>query len=136
MEVLKENVLEEAKKIYWEYIKKGLAEELPFKGAGMAYIRFAAEEPELFSYLFMTDRGQKATPHFLFENGINSSQVLSAFEKSSKITKEKAEKIFNHLSVYTYGLAILFAQKTEIYTLKEAEEMISHVFHALMNAED
>jgi methylthioribose-1-phosphate isomerase len=51
------------------------------------------------------------------------------------LEKEKAERIYNHLSVYTHGLAILFAQKTNIYTLNEAEEMIIHVFKALMKEE-
>jgi hypothetical protein len=71
----------------------------------------------------------------LFKNGINYENVLTALEKSWNLEKEKAERIYNHLSVYTHGLAILFAQKTNIYTLNEAEEMIIHVFKALMKEE-
>jgi len=135
MEDLKKGVFEEAKKLYSEYICKGLLEDLPFKAAGMKHIKFANDEPSLFVYLFMTDRGQKTIPHFLFKNGINYENVLTALEKSWNLGKEKAERIYNHLSVYTHGLAILFAQKTNIYTLNEAEEMISQVFKALMKEE-
>ncbi len=135
MEELKKGVLNAAKELYGEYVSAGLLEEAPFKGAGMKHIKFAKDEPELFVYLFMTDRGETAVPHFLFRNGINYENVLSALEKSWELEKEKAERIYNHISVYTHGLAILFAQKTNIYTLKEAEEMITHVFKALIKEE-
>ena len=135
MEELKKCVLDEAKKIYSEYILEGLSEDLPFKSAGMKHIKFAYDEPALFAYLFMTDRGEKTIPHFLFKNGINYENVLEALEKSWNLEKEKAEGIYNHISVYTHGLSILFAQKTKIYTLEEAENMISHVFKALMKEE-
>ncbi len=135
MEDLKKGVFDEAKKLYSEYISAGLSENLPFKAAGMKHIKFANDEPALFGYLFMTDRGEKTVPHFLFKNGINYEKVLASLEKSWNLEKEMAEKIYNHISVYTHGLAILFAQKTNIYTLEEAEEMISHVFKALMREE-
>ncbi len=135
MKDLKKSVLDEAKKLYSEYILRGLSENLPFKSAGMKHIEFANDEPELFMYLFMTDRGEKTSPHFLFKNGINYENVLESLEKSWNLEKEKAERVYNHISVYTHGLAILFAQKTNIYTLKEAEEMIIHVFKALIKEE-
>ncbi len=135
MEDLKKCVLEEARGLYSEYISKGLSEELSFKGAGMKHLEFANDEPALFVYLFMTNRGEKTVPHFLFRNGINYENVLAALEKSWNLEKEKAERIYNHISVYTHGLAILFALKTNIYSLEEAEEMITHVFKALIKEE-
>lgn len=135
MEEYKKSVLEAAKKLYSEYINEGLSDNVPFKSAGMKHIQFANDEPELFMYLFMTDRGEESVPHFLFRNGIGYENVLEALKKSWNLEKEKAEEIYNHISVYTHGLSVLFAQKTKIYTLEEAEKMISHVFKALIKEE-
>ena len=53
MEQLKTDVFMQAKRMYREYIERGLAGPIPFLGVGQQYLRFAREEPELYRLLFL-----------------------------------------------------------------------------------
>lgn len=63
MEEIQQTVIEAAKKLYSEYVEKGLSEEIPFKGVGMQYILFAIKESKLLQLLFMNE--QENAPDFL-----------------------------------------------------------------------
>lgn len=58
MEELKRAVIAAADALYQEYTQREIASERfpAYKASGMAYIRFAREERELFRLLFMRDR--------------------------------------------------------------------------------
>ena len=53
MEEAKEEVRIYAEKLCHNYLEKGVEASIPFFGFGMAYIRFAKEEPELYKMLFI-----------------------------------------------------------------------------------
>ena len=53
MEQLKTDVFIQAKRMYREYIERGLAGPIPFLGVGQQYLRFAREEPDLYRLLFL-----------------------------------------------------------------------------------
>ena len=55
-------VLQAAQQLYQRYLAEDMAagKYPPYKAGGMAYIRFAKEEKELFRLLFMRDRTQEA----------------------------------------------------------------------------
>ena len=53
LEEVRAAVVEEAGKIYGQYVERGLSMNPPFKGYGMETIRFAREEPNLFRLLFL-----------------------------------------------------------------------------------
>ena len=53
MEQLKADVYEQAKRVYREYIERGLAGPIPFLGIGQQYLQFAKKEPELYRLLFL-----------------------------------------------------------------------------------
>ena len=46
MEEVQEEVKKSAKSLYAKYVKKGLEQELAFKGVGTQYILFANQEPK------------------------------------------------------------------------------------------
>ena len=54
MAQVKEAVCEEGKRIFSEYVQRGLEQPIPFLGVGQQYIRFAKEEGELYKLLFLT----------------------------------------------------------------------------------
>ena len=56
LEEVRAAVVEEAGKIYGQYVERGLSMNPPFKGYGMETIRFAREEPNLFRLLFLRRR--------------------------------------------------------------------------------
>ena len=61
MEDVLNAVMEVADEVYQKYLKEDMAkgEYPPYKASGMAYIRFAKEEKELFKLLFMRDRSHE-----------------------------------------------------------------------------
>lgn len=76
----------------------------PYKSFGMAYIRFAKEEKELFKLLFMCDRnGKEMTPTLDF----NAS--IEMLMKANGITRERAKLM--HLEMWTcvHGIGTMLA---------------------------
>ncbi|MGN0172384.1 MAG: TetR/AcrR family transcriptional regulator [Acutalibacteraceae bacterium] len=133
MEQVKEAVIKFAKALYAEYIEEGLKETLPFKGVGMQYIQFAKDEPELFTLLFMSGTDTEGMTHFLPSFDDNSPAVLLSLKNFWGLTEDNAKKIYNHLSVYTHGFAVLFARKACIFTMEDISCMLTEVFTALLN---
>lgn len=125
-------VTEKARKLYRSYLEKGLAQTPPFKGAGLQYIAFAKEEPELFKLLFMGRDPHQEMTHFLPSYDENAPMVQKALETSWNLPQERAKSIYNHLSVYAHGLAVLFAQRQCVYTMEDASRMLSEAFMAFV----
>jgi hypothetical protein len=108
-----------------------MKKEMPFKRAGMAYIRFAKEEPKLFHLLFLQKSEGTPIRNYLQKNDPNYKNILSALMKSHNMSESEADELYSHISVYTYGFAMLFYQGAEIFTLEEAEHKLTEMFHIL-----
>ncbi len=127
-------IADKAKARYGAYLEVGLKEELPFRGAGVAYICFAKEEPKLFSLLFMGEENEETPSHY-FPADDNSDTILQMVMKNYGLSEEKAKRLFNHLSVYAHGLATLFARGRCVFTMDDVRNMLSEVFFALTREE-
>lgn len=106
MDELQEEVNVYAYQMYLNFIKKEVesGEYPPYKASGMAYVRFAKEETELFKLLFMCDRrGKELIPSPDF------TQSVEMIMKANGLTREKAELI--HLEMWTcvHGIATMLA---------------------------
>lgn len=132
MEEVIAEVKKAAKGIYNEYIREGLKEELPFKGVGKAYIRFAIEKPKLFQLLFMSETDRNTTMDALPVVDDNYDDILSSITKQYGIPKEDALSLYSHLWIYTHGIASLCATKTVKFSGTEISGMTTEVFIALM----
>jgi len=128
-------VADKAKALYNSYISEGLSGELPFKGAGLKYIQFAKDEPQLFRMLFMRDETGEPFSHYFPSEDENESDVRGALERSYHIGEDRAKKIYNHLSVYAHGIAVLYAQGRCIFTDEDVNAMLTEVFSALTKGE-
>ena len=121
MEELRYAVVTAAYEIYLSFLsKEAESEKYPkYKAFGMAYIRFAKEERELFKLLFMRDR-----------TGEDTSTSPEDFEESAKIIMaangisiEEARLI--HLETWScvHGIAVMLA--TSFLPLEE--DLISNI---------
>lgn len=133
MEDVERAVVESAKAIYRGYVEEGLREELPFRGVGGMYIRFASNEPKLFQLLFMSET-MKDTPLDSILPLLDESYdiILRSLMTSSSIDQESAEKLYRHLWVYTHGIACLSATKTCRFSQQETQHMMTQVFQSLI----
>lgn len=125
-------VTERAGALYNDYIKEGMKDSLPFKGVGMKYVQFAKDEPELFK-LLLSDLNHGGEPsHFLPSADENTPSVLNVIKKAYGIDEVGAARLYNHMSVYTHGLASLFASGSYVFTLDDVSEMLTEIFRAVI----
>lgn len=133
MEEVHQAVIEAAKKIYKEYIEKGIPENPAFRGVGEQYILFAINEPNLFKILFMTEN--ESVPVF---SGVlplideSYSEILLSIEEGYGLTEKEAEQLYRHLWVYTHGIATLCVTKMCRFTSDEISAMTTEVFLGLL----
>lgn len=104
MEALQEATVAAAYGVYLDFLKSEAesGKYPPYKAYGMAYIRFAKEEMELFRLLFMRERtetGTTSAPDF--------EASVQMIMQANGITKEKATLI--HLEVWccVHGIATM-----------------------------
>lgn len=131
-EVISEVILA-AKAHYKEYIDEGLSREVPFKGVGMQYIRFAKEEPQLFRLLFMT--GKTSIPEsfeMVMAVDDNYKQILRSVQESYHLTEDAAKRIYRHLWIYAHGIAVLFASGVGNFDEDEIDTLMTEIFTGLI----
>ena len=107
MEDLHAEIISEAERIYIEFTKKEMesGSYTAYKASGMAYIKFAKEEKQLFKFLFMRDRnGESGGEDSEFMN-----EIFGIVQDSTGLEMDKA-KLF-HLEMWTcvHGLATMIA---------------------------
>ena len=97
-----------------------------YKSFGMAYIRFAKEERELFKLLFMCDRqGRVLTPTIDFDESIE--MIMAA----NRITREKATLM--HLEMWTcvHGIATMLATSFLSFEWELISDILSDVYQGI-----
>ncbi|MCM1086599.1 MAG: hypothetical protein NC419_00465 [Muribaculaceae bacterium] len=133
MEEVQQATLTAARHVYREYIKKGLSENPAFKGVGTQYILFAINEPKLFQILFMSEQsGLPDIDNVLPIIDESYDEILASITTGYGMEKEKAERLYKHLWIYTHGIASLCATKMCRFTGDEISQMISEVFISLL----
>lgn len=133
MEEVQQAAIAAAKALYKEYIEKGLSETLAFKGVGTQYILFAVNEPKLFRLLFMSE--QSTIPDFgsvlpLIDQSY--AEILESIVQNYPISEAAAKRLYQHLWIYTHGIATLCATKMCRFTEKEISDLMTEVFTGLL----
>lgn len=108
MEEIRQGVEAKALRYFEEYIQsQALQAPLPYLGSGLAYLRFAKEETELFRLLFMRQR----TPEEQAQAGADAT-----FEFASRLiagnlgySMETAREFHRLSHVFVHGLAAMLA---------------------------
>lgn len=121
---------------YNKYIQEGLSQETAFKGVGAQYILFAVKEPKLFQLLFMREvQGQEQVPDFeqilpLIDH--NYDKILESIQKQYGLSYETSRRLYQHLWVYTHGIAVLCATKMCQFRGEEVNSLMTEVFKGLL----
>ena len=120
MEDVLSAVMKEAYELYQNYLKEDMASGKypPYKAAGMAYIRFAKEEKELFRLLFMRDRS-----HENIEDKEEKKPLLELIQQNLGISEKDAYLFHLEMWIYVHGMATMLATSY----LELDEEFISRV---------
>jgi AcrR family transcriptional regulator len=130
MEELAEAIRQEAYGIYLGFIKRETEQSNypSYKSMGMAYIRFAKEERELFKLLFMQDRtGKDTSPTLDFEEAV--AYIINA----SGLNREAAVRIHMELWSCVHGIAVMTATSFLSLEWEFISDMLSDVYVGVLS---
>ena len=97
-----------------------------YKAFGMAYIRFAKEERELFKLLFMRDRnGEDLTPPPDFDESVEMIM------KANGVTREIATLMHLEIWLSVHGIATMMVTSFLELDEKFVSRMLSDVYHGV-----
>jgi len=107
MKEVQDAIIQAANSIYQAYRKKEIesGKYVPYKASGMAYIRFAKEEKELFKLLFMRDRSNED----ILETPQEMDNLIEIICKQVKIEKDEAKLFYLEMWAFTHGIASMVA---------------------------
>lgn len=128
MEELEEFVRISAYECYLDFLRHDVEEgKYPeYKAFGMAYIRFAKEERELFKMLFMCDRnGKDLSPSEDFNSSVE--MIMSA----NSISREKAELMHLEMWALVHGIAAMSATSFLDLDTELISNMLSDVYQGV-----
>ena len=114
----KEHLLQKAKGLLTAEMEKGLEEDSPFLGIANHYVAFAAGEPKIYEWLFMSQEQGSETlrQQFLFfGEEMSHSKILPAIEEEFGVGEEDARSMARTLMFYAHGLASVYAKKARKY---------------------
>lgn len=134
MEEVQVEAVEAARTLYDSYIQNGLSQDsMRFKGIGRQYIFFAISEPRLFQLLFMREqRSMTDIAGMLPEIDANYSNILASIESEYGLERAEARRVYQHLWIYTYGIASLCVTKTCRFTEDEISCMMTEVCMSIL----
>ena len=107
MEELKLAVVAKADLLCEEYIQREVESgEFPaYKASGMAYIRFAKEEKELFKLLYMRDRSKETVPQEL----VLTNQMETIIHNTTGLDGDTKKQFHLEMWAFVHGIATMFA---------------------------
>ena len=133
MDEVHAEIVKAAKALYKEYVNEGLKQALAFKGVGAAYIKFSMMEPKLFQLLFMHEQKEPGNiEHTLMLIDESYEEILKSVQEPYALQKEEAKKLYQHLWVYTHGIATMCATGVCTFTGEEVQNLITEVFISLL----
>lgn len=126
MEALRLAVAAEADALYRQYAEQEIASgQFPaYKASGMAYIRFAKEEKELFKLLFMCDRSGEVLPDF-------EKSLLNTVQTYTGLSAEDARRFHLEMWVCVHGIATMIATDFLEWDAALISDTVSDIFFGL-----
>ncbi len=121
MEDLKTALEAKAKELFEGVLKVEDQPGNPLVNVCCAYARFAAEQPCLFTHLFMLNKDDPLYP-FMSEEARQA--LISREAEEIGLENKLAAKVFVQMTVYTHGLAAVRAAHKAEFTPERMEEMI------------
>jgi len=121
MDDLKTSLEQKAKETFENALKVEHLEGDPLVNIGAAYTRFAAEQPCLFTHLFMLN---KDDPLYPFMNEDARQDLVERKAAHAGMTFEQAKQVYVQMSIYIHGLAAVRAAHKATFSPEEMEQMI------------
>ena len=123
VEEIRQAVMDMAREIYNGYVEEGLNMVPPMKGFAVQYIRFAMEESNLYSMLFMNKREDFKYVDFIINEG-HYERIITAAKKDFSLNSEQAEFVYHNMWAYAHGIAVMCATGVCQFSIEEISKML------------
>lgn len=133
MDEVRAAVRDAAEQRYLAYVDAGLAEEQPFRGFGKQYLRFAAEEPQLYRLLFFTRNAEGQNGAVTVMEHARDHAIGSVM-KTYHVGEEAAAFYFRDMWIVVHGLATLIVSGCCPYTETEVAEILMQCSYSICKA--
>ena len=133
MEELWKDLYDKAVEFYgFFYDKCPKREKEPFIDLGMAYIKFAMDEKELFKMLFLSDKKEYSKPLYDILN-CDKNYVTKEFVRAKELGVDGAQNLFSQLWIFIHGIACMTI--TGDYDLDEQQtlQMLIDTYNCFKN---
>ena len=122
-----------AENIFSEKVNLALKDDSPFKRLGVEYILFSKNEPKLFQWLFMKKGIEVGSfKDFLPMRDYEYRSVIESIDEEYKISIENAKKFYEHLFIYSHGIATLTVTGIYNFTSTEIIEYMAEIAKSLI----
>lgn len=131
MEEVQTCVLSAARQLYQQRIDEAMTkrDDPPYKASGLAYIRFAREEPHLFRLLFMRDRHGQPDP----KDESDIQPILSLLQQKLKLSPEDALRFHLENWAFVHGLATMITTGYLNLEQDQCRELLSDIYQGLVH---
>ena len=132
MNELQHDVLIQAYAHYRAYIDKETASQQypPYKASGMAYIRFAVEEKELFKFLFMRERSKE---EILADFG-DPMIVERILQANPTLTTQQASQLYLSMWIHAHGIATMLITSYFPMSMDEISEQLTLAYLSIRDS--
>lgn len=124
MDDLKNEVYNEVKNQYFQYINEGLNYTPVFKAFGLRMIQFAKEYPNLFKVLFINSNDDVVDYGEMILGFPGADLCLNAIKEQTGLNDEQVELLFKQVLVTGLGICYLVSSNTCTFTDDELDEYL------------
>ena len=129
MDELKLAVVAACEEEFVQYMNREIdkGEYTAYKASGMSYIRFAAEEKELFKLLYMRDRTKE---DISYESKI-SNQIMGMVKDNTSLGDDAADLFHLEIWAFVHGIATMMATGYLKFDFDFISKMITDMYTGL-----
>lgn len=128
MDELKEEVRKLAKQKYQAYMADIFDYSPAFKEFGMRWVGFAAEEPNLYRLLFLSQANEHS-PYIRFKQEFESiiNPLVEEIKKTFGLSQADAEELLNRMIIFANGIAAFVITDKDSFSKEAVSRDISQV---------
>lgn len=131
MEEIKRAAMEAAMRRYEAAVEQARdPENKQYLAMGMAYIRFASQEKQLFKWLFMRDRHAERPGDGPEDR--SAGQVRGAASRVSGLPEQQMDRFLLHMWIYVHGIASMVATDFLVLPEETLREMVKEAYAAIV----
>ncbi len=131
MEGLMQDVYVRAGQFIRDYLDKHIDREDFFRSTGYAYIRLAAEEPNLFKMFVLHQRKGIASLDDLYRMEAGQG-IAEAIAQTLRIDASAARRLHQHMLIYTVGIGTILATASPGIPTGEIQEQLENAYQAFL----